>query len=176
MLPFSCKLDVKLHFNFKFNFLYMCMCVCLPVCQRAESEAATRPKARPAHSASSNIEAWLGADRGHGYIRVYPPTSRGPAPRSSSPTARSPAPVTSELVACTTGTTAHRVCGQLGVASNALHVQLNGGIVRRMAPHELPLVTQNDFLATLGYDRIDAMQAEGCRDELASLVKFYSGE
>ena len=58
----------------------------------------------------------------------------------------------------------------------SLHVQLSGGVVRRMDPHELPLAIQNDWLAALGYSDMERIQGEGGREDLSPLVKFYSGE
>ena len=64
----------------------------------------------------------------------------------------------------------------MGLSGASLHVQYSGdSTVRRLEPHDFPLLVQNDFLAGLGYDSIAALQASGVADELSYLVKFYAG-
>jgi PH domain/leucine-rich repeat-containing protein phosphatase len=73
-------------------------------------------------------------------------------------------------------TTAQKICLQLGIAANALHVQLNGDVIRRMEPFDCPLAIQNEYLASIGYSNHHRIQEEGAREELSYLVKFYSGK
>ena len=110
---------------------------------------------------SSDIQEWLSMDAGNGFIRVYAPDMSNFS--------------YSELVPCTLNTSAHKICLQLGIGINALHIQLNGDTVRRLDPHELPLVIQNDYLVALGYNNIIPIQEEGTKEDLAYLIKFYSG-
>jgi len=108
-----------------------------------------------------DVASWLVADPGNGFVRVFAPG--GASVRAS------------RSVPCTLATTAHKICLQLGIPGTSLHVQLAGDAVRRLEPHDRPLAIQNDYLMTLGYNNIAAMQAEGISDDLAYLVKFYSG-
>lgn len=64
----------------------------------------------------------------------------------------------------------------MGLSGGSLHVQYAGdATVRRLEPHDLPLVIQNDFLAGLGYRTVATLQAAGVAEELSYLVKFYAG-
>ena len=110
---------------------------------------------------SVNISDWIALDTGNGFIRVYSPEMSNFH--------------NSQLVPCSLSTTVHKIGLQLGTSSTSLHVQLNGDIVRRLDPHELPLVIQNDYLAGLGFTNITRIQEEGAKEELAYLIKFYSG-
>ena len=124
----------------------------------------------PAHAAAAaaprglqqtDVTDWLSRDVAHGFIRVYPPDMS--------------CFVNSQLMPLTLSTTAHKVCLLLGLAVNALHVQLSGDKVRRLDPDERPLAIQHHYLATLGYTDVTRIQEEGAKEELAYLVKFYSG-
>ena len=108
-----------------------------------------------------DIKEWLEKDSSHGFIRVYPPDMS--------------CFTNSQLVPCTLSTTAHKICLILGLAVNALHIQLNGDKVRRLDPYEHPLVLQNEYLAALGFSDVSRIQQEGAKENLAYLVKFYSG-
>jgi len=107
----------------------------------------------------SNTHSWLHADRANGFIRIFPPDSRGP----------------SKLVPCSLSTTTHRLCLQLGISNIALHVQFSNGFVQRLEPQSYPLGIQNDFLANLGHSDIAIIQQEGSNEDLQHLVKFFSG-
>ena len=114
------------------------------------------------HPQQTNTHDWLNANPGNGFIRVYPPDMSVFG--------------NSQLVPCTLSTTAHKVCLALGLAVNALHIQLNGDKVRRLDPYEHPLVIQNEYLATLGFADERRIQEEGAKEDLAYQVKFYSGK
>ena len=109
-----------------------------------------------------NTREWLEQNPGNGFIRVYPPDMSCFG--------------NSQLVPCTLSTTAHKACLALGLAVNALHIQLNGDKVRRLDPYEHPLVIQNEYLTTLGFGDERRIQEEGAKEELAYQVKFYSGK
>ena len=109
-----------------------------------------------------NVTEWLSRDTNHGFIRVYPPDLSNFN--------------YSQLIPVTDSTSVHRVCIMLGVSLNALHVQLNGDIIRRMDPYEHPLVLQNEYLTGLGYSDIHRIQREGTKEELGYLVRFYAGQ
>jgi len=108
-----------------------------------------------------DVASWLVADPGNGFVRVFAPGGVGVK--------------ASRLVPCTLTTTAHKMCLQLGVPGTSLHVQIAGDTVRRLEPHDRPLAIQNEYLTTLGYSNVAAIQAEGISDDLVYLVKFYSG-
>ncbi len=103
---------------------------------------------------------WLAEDTTHGYIRVHAPDTNFSR---------------SQSLPCTLSTSAHKICLMLGISLNALHVQLNGDIIRRLDPYEHPLVLQNEYLAGLGYSDISRIQEEGLSEDLAFLIKFYAG-
>ena len=107
-----------------------------------------------------DVSRWIGDDTSHGFIRV-----------SSSENDDN-----SRLFPCTLSTTAQKICVQLGIPHNALHVQLNGDIIRRMEPFDCPLAVQNEYLSSIGFTDIRRIQEEGAKEELSYLVKFYSGE
>lgn len=108
-----------------------------------------------------SAQDWMARDASNGFVRVY-------APDISNFTA-------SQLVPCSLDTSVHKICIQLGININSLHVQLHGDVIRRLDPRELPLLLQNDYLVSLGYTDISRIQEEGHKEELAYLVKFYSG-
>ncbi len=109
---------------------------------------------------SVNVKDWLSKDTTHGFIRVYAPDVQY---------------TKSQLVPCTLSTSAHKICLLLGISLNALHVQLNGDVIRRLDPYEHPLVLQNEYLAGLGYNDIIKIQEEGSQDDLGYLIRFYAG-
>ena len=121
--------------------------------------AQTSPRHNPKEA---DIREWLTKDNSNGFIRVY-----------QSNTSNSSA---SQLVPCTLSTSAHKICLVLGISINALHIQLNGDIIRRLDPYEHPLVLQNEYLAGLGYTDLKRIQDEGVRANLGYLVKFFSGK
>jgi len=129
--------------------------------QRREAAMTARPSTDSSDGTASKVDvaSWLVADPGNGFVRVFAPGSVR----------------ASRLVPCTLMTTAHKICLQLGIPGTSLHVQLAGDAVRRLEPHDRPLTIQNDYLTTLGYTSVAAMQAEGISEDLAYLVKFYSG-
>jgi len=131
--------------------------------QRREAAMSARSSTDAGDSTSPKVDvaSWLVADPGNGFIRVFAPGGAGTK--------------ASRLVPTTLTTTAHKICLQLGVPGTSLHVQLAGESLRRLEPHEQPLAIQNDYLATLGYSSVAAMQAEGISEDLVYLVKFYSG-
>ncbi|XP_035678538.1 PH domain leucine-rich repeat-containing protein phosphatase 2-like isoform X2 [Branchiostoma floridae] len=57
----------------------------------------------------------------------------------------------------------------------SLHVQFNGGSVRRLGPGELPLVLQQEYLSRLGLTEPRRLQQEGRAHDLGSLIRFYAG-
>ena len=110
-----------------------------------------------------NVEEWLNDDSSHGFIRVYP-ASLGAVHINSS-----------QLVPCSLSTSAHRICLMLGISINALHVQMNGDVIRRLDPYEHPLALQNELLSGLGYTDLGRIQHEGATADLAYLIRFYAG-
>jgi len=128
---------------------------------RPSPDGATGGGGGEATTSKVDVASWLVADPGNGLVRVFAPG--GVEVRAS------------RLVPCTLTTTAHKICLQLGVPGTSLHLQLAGDAVRRLEPHDKPLTIQNDYLTTLGYTNVAAMQAEGISDDLVYLVKFYSG-
>jgi len=131
--------------------------------QRREAAMTVRRSADAGESTTSKVDvaSWLVADPGNGFVRVFAPGGVGVR--------------ASRLVPCTLTTTAHKVCLQLGVPGTSLHIQLAGDAVRRLEPHDQPLRIQNEYLTTLGYASVAAIQAEGISEDLVYLVKFYSG-
>lgn len=117
---------------------------------------------RPVDIQSSSIRDWVARDTSNGFIRVYHPDISNFT--------------TSQLVPCSLNTSVQKICNQLGLSSNTLHVQLHRDVIRRLDPPEIPLLLQNDFLASLGYTNIVRIQEEGHKEELAYLIKFYSGK
>lgn len=107
-----------------------------------------------------NVQEWLSKDTAHGFIRVYAPDVQYSK---------------SQLVPCTLSTSAHKICLTLGISLNALHVQLNGDVIRRLDPYEHPLVLQNEYLAGLGFHDIARIQEEGPSEDLGYLIRFYAG-
>lgn len=116
---------------------------------------------RPVDIQGSSVRDWIAGDTSNGFIRVYRPDISNFT--------------TSQLVPCSQNTSVQKICNQLGLNSNTLHVQLHRDVIRRLEPSELPLLLQNDFLASLGYTNIVRIQEEGHKEELAYLIKFYSG-
>jgi len=112
-------------------------------------------------SSKIDVASWLVADPGNGFVRVF--AAGGVGVR------------TSRLVPCTLTTTAHKICLQIGIPGTSLHLQLAGDTIRRLEPHDQPLAIQNDYLTTLGYTNVAALQAEGISEDLVYLIKFYSG-
>ena len=108
-----------------------------------------------------DVREWLMKDTTHGFIRVYAPETDFSK---------------SQLIPCTLSTSAHKICLMLGISLNALHVQLNGDIIRRLDPYEHPLVLQNEYLAGLGYNDISRIQNDGVGEDLGYLIRFYAGE
>jgi len=131
--------------------------------QRRTAAMTARPSVDSADSTTSKVDvaSWLVADPGNGFVRVFAPGGVGVR--------------ASRLVPCTLTTTAHKVCLQLGVPGTSLHVQMAGDAVRRLEPNDRPLAMQNDYLTTLGYTNVAAVQAEGISEDLVYLIKFYSG-
>ncbi|KAK7491371.1 hypothetical protein BaRGS_00017349 [Batillaria attramentaria] len=107
-----------------------------------------------------DVARWIADDTSHGFIRVF----------------NSDTDEHSRLFPCTLSTTAQKICMQIGMPSNSLHVQLNGDIIRRMEPFDCPLAVQNEYLASIGYSDLRRIQEEGSTEELSYLVKFYSGK
>ena len=107
-----------------------------------------------------DVSQWLSDDSRHGFIRVCSWSNSSH----------------SRLFPCSLKTTAQIICAQLGIAQNALHVQLNGGIIRRLEPTDIPLSIQNEYLATIGYTDCRRKQEEGLKEDFVHLVKFLSGK
>ncbi|XP_071092127.1 PH domain leucine-rich repeat-containing protein phosphatase 2-like [Haliotis cracherodii] len=107
-----------------------------------------------------DIQAWLEKDTSHGCIRVF----------------NSDSEENSRLFPCTISTTAQKICMQIGIPSNSLHIQQNGDIIRRLEPFDCPLAIQNEYLSSLGLTDIKRVQEEGPDDDLCYLVKFYAGK
>lgn len=129
---------------------------------RVGSRGGGKPNVNGANDSWKNVDVprWIADDTSHGFIRVSSSESDD----------------NSRLFPCTLSTTAQKICMQLGIPHNALHVQLNGDIIRRMEPFDCPLAVQNEYLASIGYGDIRRIQEEGAKEELRYLVKFYSGE
>ncbi|GFN92368.1 PH domain leucine-rich repeat-containing protein phosphatase 1, partial [Plakobranchus ocellatus] len=107
-----------------------------------------------------DIRRWLDEDTSNGYIRVF----------------ASDLDTNSRLFPCTLSTSAQKICLQMGIPGNSLHVQLSGDVIRRMEPFDCPLAIQNEYLAGLGYSNIRYIQEEGPSEDLAYLVRFYAGK
>ncbi|XP_012938360.1 uncharacterized protein LOC101860377 [Aplysia californica] len=107
-----------------------------------------------------DIERWLDEDTSHGFIRVF--ASEGDTH--------------ARLFPCNLSTSAQKICLQLGIPGNSLHVQLSGDVIRRMEPFDCPLAIQNEYLAGLGYSDIRYIQEEGPKENLTYLVRFYAGK
>lgn len=103
---------------------------------------------------------WLDQDSTNGFIRIYAPNTNYSA---------------SQLIPCSLNTSAHKITLMLGVSLNALHIQFNGDVIRRLDPYEHPLVLQNEYLAGLGYTDIRRIQEAGLNEETGFLVRFYAG-
>ncbi|XP_070202182.1 PH domain leucine-rich repeat-containing protein phosphatase 2-like isoform X2 [Littorina saxatilis] len=129
---------------------------------RVGSRGGGKPNVNGANDSWKNVDVprWIADDTSHGFIRVSSSESDD----------------NSRLFPCTLSTTAQKICMQLGIPHNALHVQLNGDIIRRMEPFDCPLAVQNEYLASIGYGDIRRIQEEGAKEELRYLVKFYSGK
>ncbi|XP_059164436.1 uncharacterized protein LOC131947287 isoform X2 [Physella acuta] len=136
---------------------------------RKEQKAASRLKSHTVSRSTGqsitdgntvDIQRWLDDDTNNGFIRVF--TS------DTDPHAR--------LFPCTVTTPAQKICLQLAIPGNSLHVQLSGDVIRRMEPVDCPLAIQNDYLAGLGYRDIRYIQEAGPKEDLAFLVRFYSGK
>lgn len=104
-------------------------------------------------------ENWL-SDTNHGFIRVYDPNTHA---------------MKSRCIQCSLITTCHQVCLKLGIQSNALHLQYNGDVIRRLEPYDHPLALQNDYLTRIGYSDICRIQEVGQSKELGYLIRFYAG-
>ncbi|XP_064641510.1 PH domain leucine-rich repeat-containing protein phosphatase 2-like isoform X2 [Lineus longissimus] len=107
------------------------------------------------------IQKWIDQDTSHGFIRVYPPDETT---------------LESQLVPCDLKTTAQKICLQLGHPTNALHVQYNGDIIKRLDPYTSPLGMQNEYLTSIGYNDNSRIQAEGAKESLSYQIKFYTGK
>ncbi|KAK0051379.1 PH domain leucine-rich repeat-containing protein phosphatase 2 [Biomphalaria pfeifferi] len=136
---------------------------------RKEQRAASRHKAHVTPAGGSvrvdtdkslDIQRWLDDDTSHGFIRVFQSDTDG----------------TGRLFPCTLSTPAQKICLQLGIPGNALHVQLSGDVIRRMEAIDCPLAIQNEYLAGLGYSDIRYIQEAGPKEDLAYLVRFYAGK
>jgi hypothetical protein len=131
--------------------------------QRTEGGGVQQIKrTRNEKSRHMDINDWLSKDISHGFIRVYAPDMTNF--------------MNSRLVPVTLSFTVQQVAHSLGLSMNALHMQLNGDIIRRMDAYEHPLVLQNDYLTGLGFDDITRIQEEGAKEELGYLIRFYSGK
>lgn len=119
------------------------------------------PRHKTSREKASDIRNWLAKDMTNGFIRVYVPDTNFNK---------------SYLLPLSLNTPAHRVCLVLGIPPNSLHVQLNGDIIRRLDPYENPLVIQNEYLATIGYNDVTRIQEEGAKPELGFLIRFYTGK
>ena len=112
---------------------------------------------------SAEVKQWLEKDTNNGFVRVYWPEGNGLDFEKS------------QLVPVTLSTTAQKVCILLGIPLNALHIQLNGDIIRRLDPYEHPLVIQNDYLNKMGFTDMGRVQEEGPTEEIGYFIRFYSG-
>lgn len=138
---------------------------------RKEQKAATRVKGHNRSGSGGgngrvdsdnklDIKRWLDDDTSNGFIRVFQ--------SDTDPNAR--------LFPCTLSTPAQKICLQLGIPGNALHVQLSGDVIRRMEPFDCPLAIQNEYLAGIGYSDIRYIQEAGPKEDLSFLVRFYAGK
>ncbi|BFZ13214.1 hypothetical protein BsWGS_16253 [Bradybaena similaris] len=109
---------------------------------------------------SVDMKKWLREDTRHGFIRVYTSEDETNA----------------RVFPCTISTPAQKICLQLAIPGNSLHVQMNGDVIRRMEPFDCPLAIQNEYLAGLGYSDIKYIQEEGLKESLAYLIRFYAGK
>ncbi|XP_014677745.1 PREDICTED: PH domain leucine-rich repeat-containing protein phosphatase 2-like [Priapulus caudatus] len=119
---------------------------------RAATSGATVDKPDP--------DAWL-CDTNHGYVRVYDADTTV---------------LKSRCLPCSLATTAHQICLKLGALSNALHVQYNGGVIKRLEAYDPPLALQNEYLSRIGYADVCRMQEVGQSKELGYLLRFYVGK
>ncbi|CAL1542510.1 unnamed protein product [Lymnaea stagnalis] len=138
---------------------------------RKEQKAATRVKGHNRTGSGGgngrvdsdnklDIKRWLDDDTSNGFIRVFQ--------SDTDPNAR--------LFPCTLYTPAQKICLQLGIPGNALHVQLSGDVIRRMEPFDCPLAIQNEYLAGIGYTDVRYIQEAGPKEDLTFLVRFYAGK
>ncbi|CAH1779251.1 unnamed protein product [Owenia fusiformis] len=109
----------------------------------------------------SDKRQWLESDPENGFVRIYAADSDFRK---------------SQLVPCNISTTAHKISLRLGIPPNSLHVQFNGDIIKRVSPHQCPLVMQNEYLEGLGYTSLRRIQDEGASMELGYLIRFYTGK
>lgn len=116
----------------------------------------------PPSPKAKNIDAnqWISASQSNGYIRVHSPANLEK----------------SNLLACTDETPAYRICLQLGLHPNALHIQYGGDFTRRVRSNEYPLRLQNDYLRSIGYDEHRRVQKLGTSWELGFMVRLLSGK
>ncbi|XP_014669516.1 PREDICTED: PH domain leucine-rich repeat-containing protein phosphatase 2-like [Priapulus caudatus] len=142
-------------------------------CDVSESHSDDRDRSPVASSSSSSsfsrsqppeklleMDGWLG-DTNHGFMRVYDPNSHA---------------MKSRCLPCSLGTTCHQICLKLGIQSNALHLQYNGDVIRRLEPYDHPLALQNEYLSKIGYSDICRIQEVGQSKELGYLIRFYAGK
>ncbi|GFR82042.1 PH domain leucine-rich repeat-containing protein phosphatase 1 [Elysia marginata] len=93
-----------------------------------------------------DIRRWLDEDTSNGYIRVF----------------ASDLDSHSRLFPCTLSTSAQKICLQMGIPGNSLHVQLSGDVIRRMEPFDCPLAIQGlrtDTLINLESTKINQVAA-----------------
>lgn len=133
-------------------------------CQRRENLRSLRRDARDMieKQESVDVQSWLAQSDETGFIRIYFPLD-GPKFQHS------------RLIPCTIETTAQQICRILGISVSALHVQLNGDIIERLDGEQMPLLLQNNYLMTLGYESVTKVKEEGLKEDLGFLIRFYAG-
>lgn len=140
------------------------------------AKSGSRKKA-PAPPAPNDVMEWIHENPAHGWIRIY---SSGEQTSSKEFNVNNPQCLRlqtgSQLVPVTLSTTAHKVALMIGMSVNALHVQFNGDVIRRLDPYEHPLVLQNTYLTSVGFGDVTRIQEEGAETSLQYLVKFYAGK
>ena len=133
-------------------------------CQRRENLRSLRRDARDMleKQDSIDVQSWLAQSDDTGFIRVYFPLDGSRFKHS-------------RLIPCTVETTAQQICQLLGISVNALYVQLNGDIIERVESDQVPLLMQNNYLMTLGFESMRKVKEEGLKEDLGFLIRFYAG-
>ncbi|OCT56542.1 PH domain leucine-rich repeat-containing protein phosphatase 2 [Xenopus laevis] len=107
----------------------------------------------------SREREWLREDPNRGCVYVY-----GTDTSASSPDLL--------VVLCTVETSASEICASEG--RDALYIQLNGDLVRRLDPQERPLHMIYKYLAALGFQDALRIQEESAYSDLSCMIRFYS--
>ncbi|CAK9809411.1 Protein phosphatase PHLPP-like protein [Anthophora plagiata] len=123
------------------------------------SELASPKVARLQETFNSSWDSGVGVDvaGGSGWVRIH-------------------TGIESSLVYLTLDTTARDVCRDMLLGDDlSLFIQYGGESGRRMASHEKPLETQDQFLQKLGYQDASRRSRLGVDPELRHLIAFHVG-